>query len=400
MSSPAEVLLGIGGILLLGTLTDFVGKRSFLPRVTLLLILGVMVGEQGMGLIPPLLTENFEWVTTMALLVIGFLLGGQFDLKSLKASRKELIWISSAGAFVTVAFVVAGLMFSSLPFPLLLLLACIASATAPAPIVDIVVEKHDKSAFSKLLLKIVAIDDVWALILFSVGLAVMSVYFANGNGASELFTASYHIFGAIFLGIVIGVPAAQLTGRINPGQPSLVEALGLVLSCGGIAILLEVSFLISVMTVGAVITNVAKHHEYAFHEIENIEWPFMVIFFVLAGASLEFDALAEVSLIGAIYIVCRAAGKIFGAWLGAYLCGAPKKVRYWMGVAMLPQAGVEIGMALIAANQFPEYRQLILSLVISATIFFELIGPPLTQFAIRRGSAASRKKAADKVHSE
>lgn len=382
----AEIFVGLGGILLLGTLTDFIGKRSFLPRVTLLLILGVMTGEQGFGLIPDLLNKNFELVATSALLVVGFLLGGQFDLKTLQGSRKELVWISSFGALITLSVVVAGLWFTSLSFPIILILACIASATAPAPIVDIIVENKEKSPFSRLLLRIVAIDDIWALMLFSVGLAVMSVQLDNGNGTTELLRASFQIFGAMFLGVLIGVPAAQLTGRITPGQPSLVEALGLVFSCGGIAIWLDVSFLIAVMTMGAVITNLASHHEYAFHEIENIEWPFMVVFFVLAGASLEFESLGQISAIGGIYIVCRATGKILGAWIGASLSQASPQVKKWMGLAMLPQAGVEIGMALIAASQFPQYRQLILSLVISATIFFELVGPLLTQYAIKRAA--------------
>lgn len=384
--SFAQIFIGLGGILLLGTLTDCIGKRSPLPRVTLLLILGIVVGEQGVGLIPPLLTDNFEWVATSALLVVGFLLGGQFDLETLGQSRKELFWISSCGALFTLLCVVAGLWLSTLSLPLILILACIASATAPAPIIDIVVENNDKSAFSRLLLRIVAIDDVWALVLFSVGLAALSVHLDNGNGSTELLRASYQIVGAMLLGISIGVPAAHLTGRITPGQPSLVEALGLVLGCGGIAIWLDVSYLIAVMTMGAVIVNVARHHEYAFHEIENIEWPFMVVFFVLAGASLEFDSIGQISVIGAIYILCRALGKICGAWIGATLCRAPMEVRRWIGMAMLPQAGVEIGMALMAASQFPEYRQLILSLVITATIFFEIIGPPLTQFAIKRAT--------------
>ena len=103
----------------------------------------------------------------------------------------------------------------------------------------------------------------------------------------------------------------------------LTEALGLVFTCGGIATLLGVSFLIAVMTMGAVITNLARHHEYPFHEIENIEWPFMVIFFMLAGASLEIGMLAELSLVGTVYLLARAGGKLLGAWVGGWAscCG-------------------------------------------------------------------------------
>jgi Kef-type K+ transport system membrane component KefB len=164
----------------------------------------------------------------------------------------------------------------------------------------------------------------------------------------------------------------------------LVEALGLVFVCGGLALYLDVSFLIAVMVMGAVIANTAKHHDYPFHEIENVEWPFMLVFFVLAGASLEFASLQQLSYIGGIYLICRFVGKYSGAWLGAKISGVDLPTRNWIGLALMPMAGVEIGMALIAANKFPEFRQLLLTLVISSTVIYELIGPPLTRYAIKK----------------
>jgi Kef-type K+ transport system membrane component KefB len=110
----------------------------------------------------------------------------------------------------------------------------------------------------------------------------------------------------------------------------------------------------------------------------------MVIFFVLAGASLELSAVREVGLIGVVYILCRAIGKYFGARLGSHCSQASKETKQWMGIALLPQAGVAIGMALVASEHFPEYRQILLSVVISSTIFFEIIGPVFTRMAIQR----------------
>lgn len=164
----------------------------------------------------------------------------------------------------------------------------------------------------------------------------------------------------------------------------MTEALGIVFVCGGLAIWLGVSFLIASMVMGAVIANVAKHHEYPFHAIEGIEWPFMVIFFVLAGASLELSALEDIGLIGVAYILCRITGKYLGARIGSQFSHAGQVTKSWMGVALLPQAGVAIGMALVASNQFPEYRQMLLSIVISSTVFFEIIGPVFTRLAIQR----------------
>jgi Kef-type K+ transport system membrane component KefB len=132
------------------------------------------------------------------------------------------------------------------------------------------------------------------------------------------------------------------------------------------------------------VANLATHHEYPFHAIEDIEWPFMVIFFVLAGASLEFSTLQDIGLIGSVYIVCRFAGKVLGAGLGGRCSKASKETCRWIGVAMLPQAGAAMGMALVATSLLPEYRQVLLSVVISTTVFFELIGPTFTRLALRR----------------
>jgi Kef-type K+ transport system membrane component KefB len=245
-------------------------------------------------------------------------------------------------------------------------------------------ESEDNSNFSNLLISIVALDDAWALILFAIGVALASSNLSEIPSESTLLVATRDIGGAVMLGVAIGFPAAFLTGRLKPGKPMLTEALGLVFICGGLALWLEVSFLIASIVMGAIVANFARHHEYSFHEIENIEWPFMVIFFVLAGASLELTILADVGLIGIAYILARILGKLVGARIGAVMSHADQSVKNWMGIALLPQAGVAIGMALIASSYFPEYRQILLSLIISSTIFFELIGPIFTRIALRR----------------
>ena len=115
----------------------------------------------------------------------------------------------------------------------------------------------------------------------------------------------------------------------------------------------------------------------------------MVVFFVLAGASLEISALGGLTVIGGGYIVSRAIGKIVGGWAGAKLSGVETAVQRWVGVALLPQAGVAIGMALVAASYFPEYRQTLLSIVIGSTVFFEIIGPVFTRLAIKQAGGRS-----------
>ncbi len=384
MVETAEFLLAIGGFLLLGLATDFLGRHTFLPRVTLLLILGIILGDDVLALIPETVSGSFEIVADLALLMIGFILGGRLTLKRLMKSGKQLVWISISAALGTAMVVGWSLVFIGMPLDIAILLGCIAAATAPAATTDTVLESGQKTQFSRLLLAIVAIDDAWALLLFSIGIAGVSILNGSQEFSSPLLHAIYEIGGAILLGGVIGLPASYLTGRIRPGQPMMTEALGLVLLCGGAAIWLNVSFLISSMVMGAVIANMARHHTRPFHEIENIEWPFMVIFFMLAGALLDIDILAELGIVGSVYIISRVTGKLAGAWAGARISDASEDIRRWMGLALLPQAGVAIGMALIAANRFPEYQQLILSVVVSTTVLFELFGPVFTRMALKR----------------
>jgi len=384
MQSASQFLIALGGILLLGLLTDVLGRRTHLPRVTLLLVFGVIIGKDLLDIIPSVFSDRFEIIADMALLMVGFLLGGRLTAGTLKNSAGQILWISISAAIVTTVIVSLGLVWIGVSEEIAILLGCIASATAPAAVLDVVTESGYKGRFSDLLLSIVSLDDVWALLLFGIGIAV--VHSISGLDADMLpiLIVTREIGGAILLGLLIGLPAAYLTGRIKPGQPILIEALGIVFICGGLAIMLDVSFLIASIVMGAVIANFAKHHEYPFHAIEGVEWPFMVIFFVLAGASLELSAVSEIGFIGIVYILCRATGKYLGVMLGSHCGKAGKETKRWMGIALLPQAGVAIGMALVASEHFPGYRQTLLSVIISTTIFFEIIGPVFTRMALQR----------------
>jgi len=384
VQSSSQFLLALGGILLLGLLASTIGHRTFLPRVTLLLVFGIAIGNEGLGVLPSIISDQFEIIADMTLLMVGFLLGGKLSAKSMKRSAKNVVWISISAAVGTSLIVFLGLLMAGIAIEVAILLGCIASATAPAAILDVAEESGCKAPFKDLLLSIVALDDAWGLILFGFGIAVVTSINGIAVDSSPLLVILKEIGGAVILGILIGLPAAYLTGRIKQGQPILSEALGLVFVCGGLAIWLQVSFLLAAMVMGAVIANLARHHEYPFHAIEGIEDTFMVIFFILAGASLEFKAINEVGLIGIVYVLCRVTGKIIGARVGSQCSKADQITKHWMGVALLPQAGVAIGMALVASNHFPEYRQLLLTVVISSTVFFEIVGPVFTRLALER----------------
>lgn len=386
MNSTYQLLLSLGGIFLAGQIISTLGQKTIFPRVTLLLVFGLLIGQEFLNVIPSFFYQWFDLVAQITLLMVGFLIGGKLTLPSLKNGMRKIIWISASAAIFTTTLVCLALYWIGLPIELAILLGCISSATAPAATLDVVFESKRPTPFSEMLVSIVALDDAWALMIFGLGVAFASSVSGHLADASPIFHAVRDIGGAMLLGVLLGLPAAYLTGRLKTNEPILTEALGLVFICGGLAVWLDVSFLIASIVTGAMVANFAKHHEYAFHEIENIEWPFMVIFFVLAGAALELATLAEIGLIGVVYISVRVLGKVIGSRIGGQISGADKNIKSWMGVALLPQAGVSIGMALVASTTFPEHRQLLLSVVLGSTVFFELVGPVLTRVALKQAA--------------
>jgi len=177
---------------------------------------------------------------------------------------------------------------------------------------------------------------------------------------------------------------AYLTGRIKAGEPTMVEALGLVLLCGGLAAQLQVSYLIAAVVLGYTVASRAKHHKRAFHEIEDIEWPFIILFFVLTGASVNPEMVSAAGIFTAAYILFRIIGRILGSWGGGYLLNEESRIKYWLGLCLLPQAGLATGMALLASTQFPQHSATIMSVIVLATIFYEILGPLVTRHALRQ----------------
>ena len=380
----------LGALLLLGMLGDLAARVLPLPRVTLLVLFGVAIGGSGFELLPARTAEWYPLIADAALLMVGFLLGGKLSRATLKEVGKPVLAISVfevLGAALTVAL---GLVLIGVDPVVALLLAGIAPASAPAAIQNVVQELGAKGRTTDTLLGVVAIDDAWGLIVFSLLLAGAQAFGAGGSGSplDALAFGARDLGGAVVIGVLVGVPAAYLTGRLRPGEPTQAEALGVVFLAGGLAIWWEVSYLLTAMLVGALIVNLASHHERPFSEIEHFEWPFMVLFFVLAGASLELHRLGDIGLVGIAYILLRAGGLLAGAYLAGRAIGAPPAVRRWLGPAILPQAGVALGMALVAGNAFPALRDTVLPLIVGSTIVFELAGPALTRLAlIRTGDA-------------
>lgn len=376
MENPAQII--IASTLLAGLAMDLLAKQIRIPRVSLLLVLGILVGPSAFNLVPDHVIKLwFPPLTNIALSMIAFLLGSKLTLKSLKKIGKYVFSILIGVVLITSICVFIGLLVVHTPLQVALLLAGLSTATAPAATFDVVMESKVKSRFSLLLLDIVAIDDAWCLIIFSLMMAL--VHFSQGHYShiSQLLLYLFReIGGAILVGIVLGIPAAYLSGRIKPGEATLTEALGIVLFGCGAALLLHVSLILTLIVLGMSVSGMAKHHKRAFHAIEGIEWPFLVLFFILAGTTFNIKMLAAAGTIGVTYIVFRVIGRVVGAWLGGTIVNADSMIKRWMGVALLPQAGLSIGLGLVATQTFP--------VVLGSTIIFEIFGPVLTRKALAK----------------
>ncbi len=380
-------LTTLGAIFLAGLAADVLGRRTRLPRVTLLLLLGVCVGPLGLDLFHASSVAWFPFVADLALVMVAFLLGGELTLALLRDHGRAVLVISIVVVGVTAAVVAAGLLALGWPISVALLLAAISTSTDPAAVSDVVHETRSRGPFTKTLIGVVAIDDAWGIIVMSIALALVLGLQSPDAAQGVVVEGLLELGGAIIVGAAIGIPIALLTGRVRIGEPTQAEALGGVLLCGGVALLFDVSFLLAAMTMGVVVANLARHHRRPFRAIEGIEWPLLVLFFVLSGASLDLSQQGAAAGLTLAYVSLRVLGRLVGGWLGSRLAGTSESVRT-VGVALLPQAGIAIGMALVVSQRVPELGAEILTATVGGTIVFELFGPILTRLVLTRSGEA------------
>lgn len=388
MSHALDLLL-IGGIMLLALGAHTLGQRLHVPRVTLLLLVGALAGPEVLDLIPARVSESFRLVTELTLAMVGFLLGERMSFRDLRQGREAII-VSLVVTLMTALLIFVAIWTVTQNLPASLLLAAIATATDPAATLDVMRETASRGPLTRVVAQVVAIDDAWGAILFSILLVFAELF--SGNGVSLFETIGYGVYevlGAMLLGVLLGLPMAWMTGRLKPGEPMLLESAGFVFLAAGIAGSLDVSYLLTCMTLGVTVANRAHHHVRPFRSIEGIIEPFLATFFFLAGFGLDWEVLPTLGILGAVYILARVAGRVLGGYTGGVLAGSSHVVRARNGACLLPQAGVAMGLALVATHRMPELT-FVLPLIIGSTVLFELIGPPVTMYQLRRAGEAGK----------
>ncbi|MTI98883.1 MAG: cation:proton antiporter [Marinobacter adhaerens] len=380
-----NILLGV--ILTASIFADTIARRTRVPRISILMLVGIVIavihqvwlgqrdGDLLGGLTEPLIQ--------LALVMVAFLLGSELKVSRLRRTGPLILVVS---LFVIVGgglLVGAGLLALGYPLVVAVTLAAISVATDPAAVSESVKENRKAGLLPKVLLGIVAIDDAWGIVVFGLSMATLG-WVIGSEAELALLHALWELGGAVLLGAAIGLPAVWLTGRLRPGEPTQVEAIALILLLAGFSSSMGVSALLASMVAGSLVANLSHHHTRSFREIEHIEWPFLVFFFVLSGASVNLYQATDAIVLTVSYIALRVAGRVLGGYLSTLVAPARgKKLPGSIGLALTPQAGVAIGMALLAAERFPELRDTILPVVVASTIIFELLGPVLVRRVLR-----------------
>ena len=390
------ILLQMGILILIGLLFSKLCKLVKLPNVTGYLVGGLLVGPSVLGALGiPLITEDFltsmNSISELALGFIAFTIGTQFQFEYFKRVGSGPIVIAIFESLVAVLFVFLGMVFIlKCDVAFSLVLSAIAAATAPAATLMVIKQYKADGEVTKNLMSVVALDDAVALIIFGIMVAIANAI--NGNTTSIGWTIAspfVEVFASLAIGFVVGLLMSLLlkwfTGRSN--RISVICAVILiVVSLSAVITFLNLSTLLACMMMGAVFTNTTKRSSVntIMELCDRFTPPLLILFFTISGASLKLNILLTVGLVGVIYIVMRVIGKIFGSFLGATITKSSPTVKKWLGFALIPQAGVAIGLTIVAGNVVPQYANEIRAVVLCATLIYELVGPAITKFALRK----------------
>ena len=392
-------LFGAAFLLILGCFLGKLAHRFRLPEITGYIIAGLLIGDWGLGIVHHEMGESLQIVTDVALGLIALTIGGEFALSKLKRMGAEVLIITAAQIVLTLGAVGIGLYTAGLPLHYAMLLGAVAAATAPAATVAVVQSLRAHGPFIDRLYGIVALDDAGAVIIFGVVFALVSGILGSGDpgaaGASGviIIAAFREILLSLIIGGVAGWVIHALSRKRNHTGELMIIALGWIFLLIAVSMVFHLSPLLSNMAAGCMIISLSPRNHRIFRNLEPLTPPIYALFFAIAGTELNPGVFADrrVLLLGLVFILARAFGKVAGVWGGAVIAKSRSNVRRYLGVCMLPQAGVAIGLVLtiqaspLVAGLPPEQKDIILMMVniILLSVFFnELTGPPISRAAI------------------
>ncbi len=390
----------VGAAALLGLYFGLGARRARLPSLIGYMLLGVLLGPSVLNLLSDVVVDRLGFVTEIALGLVAFSIGSELNVGSLRRlgwGIVSIILTESFGAFLVVAaaiFAVTG------DLPLALVFGAMAPASAPAGTVAVIQENRASGNLTKALYAVVGFDDGLAIIIFGFAAAAARSLLVVGTAAGQaallpaMLEPLREIGLSLLVGGVLGMLFSVLVRRLRNPREILILAFGCVAVATGISIHWHLSLILTNMVVGFILTNTRRetfvHHVVApVHDIMPLVF---VLFFCLAGAHLKLAALPALGLVGLVYILGRSAGLIGGARLGAMIGRVDRNVKKYVGLGILSQAGVAIGLSLIVSQDFSELGSphaarigtAVLTTITATSIFFEIIGPILTKIALRK----------------
>ncbi|MBE6759766.1 MAG: sodium:proton antiporter [Ruminococcaceae bacterium] len=409
-----ETLLCLSIAMAAGLLVSRVTKKLGLPSVTAYLVAGILVGPYGLGLLGIKGVgftsledvETYSLLSQVALGFIAFAIGNEFRLPQLKKIGKQATIIAFAQALTATLLVDAaliGLYFivgpEIMPLPVAITLGAVATATAPAATLMVVRQYKAKGELTDLLLPIVALDDAIGLMVFAVSFGIAR---ALSSGAVDVISIIVNpvieIVASLVLGLVMGLVFNFAERLFESNSKRLAMSITFVMLTVALSMLkfdiptsagtvkIGFSSLLVCMMLGTVFCNLSDFSEEIMGKTDRWTVPLFALFFVISGAELElsvFTSLAVVG-IGVLYIVSRSLGKYFGACFSAKIAGCKPSICKYLGVTLLPQAGVALGMTITAAEELPEHGSMIRNIVLFAVLVYELVGPMLTKIALTK----------------
>lgn len=371
-----------------------------LPHVTAYLIAGLIIGPYGLNVLTADLNASLAILSDVALGFIAYSIGAEFKLSYLKEIGVKPIVITAFEGCTASLFVFVTLWLLGQPMPLCLALGAIAAATAPAATLMVVRQYRAHGPVTKMLLPVVAMDDALGLMLYAIMMAVARTIISGAelSAMTLLVKPLSEIIGSLLLGLTLGVCLVVVLRFFHSRGNKLSLTLMFVFLAVGLSSLWGLSSLLVCMMLGAAMVNLYHQSNVMLEQCDRFTPPLFLMFFVLSGANLDLAVLPTVGVIGIAYVLSRAVGKTLGGTMGAAVERCDKNIVRYLGLTLIPQAGVAIGMARMSATALPEYSAVINAVVLSGTLIYELTGPVITKIALTKaGEIKPEPKKAKKV---
>jgi Kef-type K+ transport system membrane component KefB len=397
----AHPMFAAGLLLMAGYLIGKLAARVRLPEITGYIVAGLVMGKGVTGLFSVEMGESFRIVTEVALGLIALTIGAEFSGSKLRRIGSQSVVIAAVQIVTTFAAVAGALLLMKMSVPFALLLGAIATATAPAATVAVVQSLRARGPFIDYLYGIVALDDAGCVILFGVVFAFASQMLQVGAETVHAGSQVVHAFAEVGLSILIGLVSGYLLHKVTKNKEGSNEitilSVSIIFLTTAFAIQLHLSPLLTNMAAGSALVNLSARNHRIFRILEPLTPPVYALFFIIAGTELDLGVFANprVLSLGLVYILLRSIGKYGGVWIGCAATKLPLPIRDNLGWCMLPQAGVAIGLVLLvqtsplAASMSPELARTMgdmVNIVLLSVFVNELIGPPLSKYAIIRGN--------------